>query len=88
MQVAVDGRNFCSFRPRERRLSIDLLSVLDKRRGIGRDLVSAVLAEAARRGSGRVEVVTECGNAASWRLYLGCGFRPEGFTDCLHFVSR
>jgi GNAT superfamily N-acetyltransferase len=88
MQAAVHGRNFCSFAIQDRRVSIDLLSVLDKKQGIGRNLVSAVLREAARQRKESVAVVTECGNEAAWRLYLRCGFRPDGFTDCLHFVSR
>jgi len=88
MQVAIHGRNFCSFAPGDRRVSIDLVSVLDKRQGVGRNLVSAVLGEASRRRKESVAVVTECGNEAAWRLYLRCGFRPDGFTDCLHFVSR
>lgn len=88
MQIATAGRNFCTFKPERNGLVIDLLSILDKRQGIGRDLVCAVLGEAVRQRKQSVAVVTECGNEAAWRLYLGCGFRIDGFIDCLHFVSR
>jgi len=88
MQVAVHGRDFCSFRLGKGGVTIDLLSVLDKGRGIGRDLVDAVVSDAARQGSTRVSVVTECGNEPAWRLYLGCGFRSDGFSECLHYVAR
>jgi len=86
-QVALHGENFCSFKEGPDALIIDLLSVLDKRRGIGRALVSAVLGLARRRGWPKVQVVTECGNEAAWRLYLSCGFSVSGFANCLHFVE-
>ena len=86
MLVASQGRNFCSFREQDAQITIDLLSVLDKRQGIGRQLVNATLGYAARQHDS-VRVVTECGNEVAWRLYLSCGFRIDGFTDCLHFVS-
>ena len=86
-QLALYGANFCSFQEGCDALTIDLLSVLDKRRGIGRNLVNAVLALARGRGMRAVEVVTECGNEAAWRLYLSCGFAVTGFLDCLHYVD-
>jgi GNAT superfamily N-acetyltransferase len=86
-QLALYGANFCSFREGCDVLTIDLLSVLDKRRGIGRNLVNAVLAVARGRGVRAVQVVTECGNEAAWRLYLSCGFAVTGFLDCLHYVD-
>jgi len=86
-QLALHGANFCSFKEGYDVLTIDLLSVLDKRRGIGRDLVNAVLALARGRGMRTVQVVTECGNEAAWSLYLSCGFAVTGFLDCLHYVD-
>ena len=86
-QLALHDANFCSFKEGCNVLTIDLLSVLDKRRGIGRNLVNAVLALARARGMRAVEVVTECGNEAAWRLYLSCGFAVTGFLDCLHYVD-
>jgi GNAT superfamily N-acetyltransferase len=86
-QLVLHGANFCSFKEGCGALTIDLLSVLEKRRGIGRDLVSAVLALARSRGMRAVQVVTECGNEAAWRLYLNCGFAVAGFINCLHYVD-
>lgn len=85
MMVASEGRNFCSFRGYENQVAIDLLSVLDKRRGVGGRLVNAVLTQAGRHRN--VRVVTECANDAAWRLYLSHGFQVESFIDCLHFVA-
>ncbi len=87
MKVAAIGANFCSFTEREAAFTIDLLSVLDQRRGIGRSLVESVLEHAARQGSGEVHVVTECANVAAWRLYLSCGFAVQEFLNCYHFVA-
>jgi GNAT superfamily N-acetyltransferase len=85
--VACLGANFCTFKCEETRLSIDLLSVLDQRQGIGRSLVLAVLEEARRRGLGEARVVTECANEPAWRLYASIGFRIEAYLNCLHFVA-
>jgi GNAT superfamily N-acetyltransferase len=86
-QLALHDANFCSFKEGLDGLTIDLLSVLDKRRGIGRNLVGAVLGLAFSRGMRTVQVITECGNEAAWRLYLRCGFEVSGFMNCLHFVE-
>lgn len=87
MQVAAIGGNFCSFEQQGDLINIDLLSVLNKRQGIGRNLVRAVLEYAVQRKMRATSVVTECGNIAAWHTYLGLGFRVRGFIDCLHFVS-
>lgn len=85
MMVASDGRNFCSFHECDDEIAIDLLSVLDKRRRIGQNLINTVVLQAGPHR--RVRVVTECANDAAWHLYLSCGFRIESFIDCLHFAA-
>jgi len=86
MLVASHGRNFCTFRTHDDHCAIDLLSVLDKRRGIGRALLNAVLDYSIQQLK-PARVITECGNEAAWRLYLSCGFHIVGFINCLHFVA-
>jgi ribosomal-protein-alanine acetyltransferase len=49
-----------------------------RRRGIGRALVEAGLAEAARRGAGRCFLEVRPGNRAAVRLYEALGFRKGG----------
>ena len=47
-----------------------------RRRGVGRALVSAVRAAAATAGAIRLSVQTEAGNTAALRLYQTSGFVP------------
>ena len=49
----------------------------ERRRGVGRALVSAVRAAAAAAGAIRLSVQTEADNAAALRLYQISGFIPE-----------
>ena len=86
-RLALHGGNFCSFKEGCDTLTIDLLSVLYKRRGIGRNLIIAVLGLARGHGMRAVQVVTESGNEAAWRLYLSCGFAVAGFINCMHYVD-
>jgi len=47
-------------------------------RGIGAQLVEAVVAEAARRGARKVSLRVLAPNATARRLYARCGFAEEG----------
>lgn len=80
------GRNFCTFSVDEGRLTIDLLSCLDKGQGIGARLLRSVHAEAAARGSNQVRVTTESENIPAMRLYSSAGFRPFAAWAAMHLV--
>jgi hypothetical protein len=86
LHIAHDGGDFCSFKLRDGRVVIDLLSVLHPRRGVGRRVVRGVLGAAARLGSPTVEVVTECENRPAWRLYVGEGFAVDRYVQVFHYV--
>lgn len=60
-------------------VSIGLLAVAPwaRGRGLGGQLVAALLAEVAARGANRVTVVTQGRNVAAQRLYQAAGFRTE-----------
>jgi ribosomal protein S18 acetylase RimI-like enzyme len=66
---------------------IGLLAVSPAARGvgIGRQLVRAALGWFAEAGCGRATVVTQGRNAASQRLYQGCGFRTESVELWYHW---
>lgn len=49
-----------------------------RRRGLGRRLVEAAVAEATRRGARKLGLRVLGGNAAAWSLYAACGFVVEG----------
>jgi [ribosomal protein S18]-alanine N-acetyltransferase len=49
-----------------------------QRRGIGRALLEALLAEAVRRGAHRVLLEVAADNEAAQKLYAGYGFEPMG----------
>lgn len=86
-RVAAIGRNFCTFADRDGERVIDLLSVLDKRRGYARRLLSRLIADAQAAGLRGVRVVTEVENAASMAAYRQVGFVVSGFLVCLHLWS-
>jgi GNAT superfamily N-acetyltransferase len=87
MSVARHGTDFCSFTEEGNQVTIDLLSVLNQRQGVGRSLVLALLARAHAHRMTSVRVVTEAANSAAWQLYLGCGFTLVGIKNCYHFVA-
>ena len=49
-----------------------------RRRGLGRQIVSALLAEAAPRGLERIYLEVRVSNEAAWRLYEEMGFLRVG----------
>jgi GNAT superfamily N-acetyltransferase len=85
--VAWHQTDFCSFTEQGSQATIDLLSVLNRRQGVGRSLVLALLAHARAHRMTSVRVVTEAANRAAWQLYLGCGFTLVQITNCYHFVA-
>jgi GNAT superfamily N-acetyltransferase len=88
-QVIHIGPNFCTFSLREDGDAvIDLVSVLEHRKGIGKALIGAATNEARRLGARRLHVTTECQNAPAWKLYLGSGFQPSGYTCAMHLVRN
>jgi GNAT superfamily N-acetyltransferase len=86
-RVAYEGESICTFSHSDNEVVIDLLSILEPRRGIGTRLVLAVLAEAAAQNARGVRVVTECENAPAWGLYQKLGFSPVEYVSAFHFRS-
>lgn len=85
-RVAAIGRNFCTFSVSGEGVVVDLVSVLDKRQGMGRAIMTALVEQARREGLRTVTVTTECENAAAWKLYSQIGFTPAAFTAAFHLV--
>ncbi len=86
-EVVHCGVDFCTFTvDKNGRAVIDLVSVLDQGKGIGKKLIASVLHAALRRGATAVDVVTECENCPAWNLYLKSGFLPAAFTAVFHLV--
>ncbi len=85
-RVASLGSNLCTFAQKGDSVVIDLVSILEPRRGIGARVISAVTAAAAAAGARSVRVVTECENTPAWSLYQKCGFRPVLYTAAFHLV--
>jgi GNAT superfamily N-acetyltransferase len=85
-RVASLGPNLCTFAHKGDSVAIDLVSILEPRRGIGARIISVVTAAAAVAGARSVRVVTECENTAAWSLYQKSGFRPVLYTAAFHLV--
>ena len=85
-QVAHIGPNLCTFSRRGDDVVIDLISILEQRRGYGARIIGAVVEYARHTGAASVRVTTECENAAAWSLYLRKGFVPEAYTSAFHLV--
>jgi GNAT superfamily N-acetyltransferase len=85
-QVAHIGSNVCTFWRQGNDVVIDLVSILEQRRGHGSRLVMAVLANARQSGASSVRVTTECENTGAWSLYQRMGFVPLTYTSAFHLV--
>jgi hypothetical protein len=85
--VAHIDSNFCSFFDTSNVRFIDLLSVLDKRRGYATALVTAILKDALTSGVRELRVVTEVENAAALAVYRGCGLEIKTFHTCFHLIN-
>jgi hypothetical protein len=84
-RVAFAGANFCTFADNGPSRRIDLLSVLDKRKGHARALLSALLANALLEKCTGVHVVTEAENEAALAVYRTVGFLIKKFINVFHF---
>ena len=65
-------------------LKIDLVSVLEKSKGVGSQLIGHTLAQASRAKISRVEVTTESHNAGAIKVYTRNGFQEKTRLSCLH----
>ena len=79
------GHNFLTFRPGDRSAKIDLVSVLDRRQGIGRRLLASLLAWAKTERLEEIRVVTQLENKAAVALYVTENFEPCGQQVVYHF---
>jgi hypothetical protein len=86
--VALKGENFITFKSDGRPLRIDLVSILNKRRGIGSDLLQTIFSFAEQQKIGTVKVVTECENLPALKLYMKAGFVPARFFSVFHLVQK
>lgn len=85
-QVAYTGPHVCTFAHKGDTVTIDLVSILEPRRGHGSSLVAAVLAHARQAGASSVVVTTECENTGAWSLYQAQGFVPVKYTSVFHLA--
>jgi GNAT superfamily N-acetyltransferase len=85
-RVASLGPNLCTFTYKDDGVLLDLVSILEPRRGIGSRILATVMAAAAAAGASFVRVVTECENPAAWSLYQKSGFTPIQYKAVFHFV--
>jgi hypothetical protein len=85
--VAAREFNFITFKLVSDQIKIDLVSVLDKGRGIARDLLHAILWKARELRLREVVVVTECENKPAVNLYLKKGFKVVQFYSVFHLVK-
>jgi ribosomal protein S18 acetylase RimI-like enzyme len=81
------GHSFVTFGDDGEGFRIDLLSVLERRRGIGRRLLNSLASLAKTTGRKRIVTVTECENRAAVRLYLQTGFKLADFQAVFHYVE-
>ena len=65
-------------------LKIDLVSVLEKRKGVGSRLIGHTLAQAYQGKIPRVEVTTESHNKGAIKAYTRNGFQEKTRLSCLH----
>lgn len=80
------GQNFCTYDVADGRLTIDLLSCIDRGRGMAAQLLGAIHQEAAARGCHEVRVTTEAENVTAMRVYMSGGFRPRAAYAAMHLV--
>lgn len=81
------GASFVSFKLAGGEAAVDLVSVLEHRRGLGSALMGRVLRAAARAGCARLTVVTEIENQPACRMYVKNGFVPEAYFSRFHYAG-
>ncbi len=82
-----DGASFVSFKYDGPEAVVDIVSVLEHRRGVGTALLRRVAAAAARAGRERLVVTTEAENEPACRLYAKCGLAAEAHFSRFHYAS-
>jgi len=80
------GRNFCTYALNDDRVTIDLLSCIDRGQGIAAQLLVAVQGIAVQTGLPAVHVTTEAENMVALKTYVRAGFVPCATAVALHFV--
>lgn len=66
-------------------LKIDLLSVLQKRKGLGTRIIAHILALASEAKLSFIEVTSESDNEGAIKTYSRNGFKEKKKLSCLHF---
>jgi hypothetical protein len=69
-------------------LKIDLVSVLEKSKGVGTRLIRHILAQASEAKVSRVEVTTESDNTGAIKAYTRNGFQEKKRSSCLHLFHH
>lgn len=85
--IAHIGNNFCSFKVQDSLIKIDLLSILDKRKGYAKDLLSVINNFAIKNNIQTISVVTECENLPAYKTYTNFGFVPDKYMSCFHYIG-
>lgn len=78
--------NFCSFKEKNNEIIIDLISVINKGKGIGTLLIKKLIYYAKRNGYKKIKVVTECENISAISFYQKNGFKIIKFYSCFHYA--
>lgn len=81
------NEDFCSFKIIDKTIIIDLLSVLEKRKGHASDLLSCINNYAIDNNIETIKVVTEIENEPALKTYLKNNFIFHKFITCYHFFS-
>lgn len=83
-KIASIGQNFCTYFDDMTVRRIDLLSILDKRRGYANAILSDLAIDATICGLREIQVVTEDNNIPALRAYYKAGFEARDHYSCLH----
>ena len=83
-RVAAIGHDFITFADTGAVRTIDLVSVLQKRRGRAAAMLAALLADAKKTGKSAVLVRTEAENAGALAAYRRAGFAITDFVNVFH----
>ena len=79
---------FCTAKERSNQVTIDLISVLDKKQGTGSLLLRDLSSYAYAKKVSAITVITECENADAVRFYLNNWYQFTRFLSCYHYVKR
>ena len=69
-------------------LKIDLVSVLEKKKGVGSRLIEHTLAQSSQTKVSCVEVTTEAHNTGAIKVYTRNGFAEQARSSCLHMFHN